>query len=1020
METGARNSRIAVSIGAYFGTSVASFAWLVQRSLPARGNRTWWQLLSDLDTFWERTLNAAALHGPSSIGPADAGAAAPGPGAAPRPTTAAGAAAALWYGSAGDLVSPSEMALFVGINVWLSGLALGALITVSVFLGRLTAAESARLSHRLLRVAVFKMVFLGHVLRGDPRDVALWLAWFAVVAYLRAFGGAAKDRLESLLTAPGVQPSRHVRAVCLLLLVLGYNAVAFGMIVAMFPPAATVPASAASPGAWLSSSRALLAGCDAAVIAIDGTKTLLRYAVHMLDRYRCQRAAAAITAAAAAAAAADDADADGEAAAAALAAAWAAGGAAAAAGGGGGGGGGWSGKGSFLYYVELVADVLMHGVTLAHYMHVWFLHGLSFHLSDAVLFLDMRAVLLSLLRRLRSHLSYRAATHRLNTCFRDVYAPGAGPGAGAKGGDYGVVEGAEGVVAAEGVAAAPLPPHGLDCTICLDAISHVGKQLPCGHCFHLACLRAWLQQSGSESFTCPNCRKPIMVVPGGGAEDGGGRGGAGRGRSWWPLRLLDAAYVRLVVALEPLLLSLLIRLALWLGTRTHTRRRTRAAGGPAPPREGYGESPGPESLLRRRHGRSRRRHGGGAVTSSDVDGREVDSGDDAAMADQTTSGDDHHPGYGRRRGPPDHEFTIYHRETDDGDEDDEEEDGDEEEHEQGGSGDEGEEGDEGEGDEGEGEAEQEESEEVFRTQGWFGEIEVRRSRRYLTRRPRQQQQQRDASDAAAAAARGRQGGLAGWFAGLRRRTTRAGAGVAHEAAAAAGGGGGAGPGPSSLAAAAAAAEAAEAAGAQGYYVDDDDYDPYAYPHDAYPHDDDDDEEEEEEEEEDEEEEAALWEAEAADVVPPLRGGAAAGGRRPRAAAAAAAGRGRGRGRRGLPPPPPLPLLPRAAEEVPTFSGDVLAGQAVAAARRLGASLSGSLRSSWAVGGVCAGAVAGGGGDDHGEVCSRPTPRISTRRRRAAGAAAAGAGTGGGAAAVDGLPGGGRRTRSAARRGAAAE
>ena len=92
-------------------------------------------------------------------------------------------------------------------------------------------------------------------------------------------------------------------------------------------------------------------------------------AVHMLDRYRCQRAAAAIAAAAAAAAA-------GDAAADEAAAAWAAGG------GGGGGGGGWSGKGSFLYHVELVADVLMHGVTLAHYMHVWFLHGLSFHVSE--------------------------------------------------------------------------------------------------------------------------------------------------------------------------------------------------------------------------------------------------------------------------------------------------------------------------------------------------------------------------------------------------------------------------------------------------------------------------------------------------------------------------------------------------------------------------------------------------------------------------------------------------------------
>jgi len=36
------------------------------------------------------------------------------------------------------------------------------------------------------------------------------------------------------------------------------------------------------------------------------------------------------------------------------------------------------------------------------------------------------------------------------------------------------------------------------------------KQLPCGHHFHLACLRAWLQQSGSESFSCPLCRQPLL------------------------------------------------------------------------------------------------------------------------------------------------------------------------------------------------------------------------------------------------------------------------------------------------------------------------------------------------------------------------------------------------------------------------------------------------------------------------------------------------------------------------------
>lgn len=36
------------------------------------------------------------------------------------------------------------------------------------------------------------------------------------------------------------------------------------------------------------------------------------------------------------------------------------------------------------------------------------------------------------------------------------------------------------------------------------------KVLPCGHIFHLACLRAWLQQSGSDNFSCPLCRLPLF------------------------------------------------------------------------------------------------------------------------------------------------------------------------------------------------------------------------------------------------------------------------------------------------------------------------------------------------------------------------------------------------------------------------------------------------------------------------------------------------------------------------------
>lgn len=50
------------------------------------------------------------------------------------------------------------------------------------------------------------------------------------------------------------------------------------------------------------------------------------------------------------------------------------------------------------------------------------------------------------------------------------------------------------------------------CSICLDGIKE-GRQLPCGHCFHSACLRRWLMASAS----CPLCRRRYFDLSSGSA-----------------------------------------------------------------------------------------------------------------------------------------------------------------------------------------------------------------------------------------------------------------------------------------------------------------------------------------------------------------------------------------------------------------------------------------------------------------------------------------------------------------------
>ena len=40
----------------------------------------------------------------------------------------------------------------------------------------------------------------------------------------------------------------------------------------------------------------------------------------------------------------------------------------------------WEGKSSFLFHLDLCTELATHSLTLAHYLHIWCIHGLNFHL----------------------------------------------------------------------------------------------------------------------------------------------------------------------------------------------------------------------------------------------------------------------------------------------------------------------------------------------------------------------------------------------------------------------------------------------------------------------------------------------------------------------------------------------------------------------------------------------------------------------------------------------------------------
>ena len=146
------------------------------------------------------------------------------------------------------------------------------------------------------------------------------------------------------------------------------------------------------------------------------------------------------------------------------------------------------------YYALFALDTTASVSRLAHYGQVWMMHGVSFSLVDLILFILARHCATNLCESTSAMLSYRNTMRTLDTLFPTVDG---GQPAGTDGGTE--------------------DAHDDTCVICHEIMNRM-KQLPCGHCFHGACLRGWLERGSS---TCPTCR--AAVVSGNPASQAGGR-----------------------------------------------------------------------------------------------------------------------------------------------------------------------------------------------------------------------------------------------------------------------------------------------------------------------------------------------------------------------------------------------------------------------------------------------------------------------------------------------------------------
>ncbi|XP_019427189.1 PREDICTED: E3 ubiquitin protein ligase RIN2-like isoform X2 [Lupinus angustifolius] len=304
------------------------------------------------------------------------------------------------------------------------------LCLTAMFFTELYSSETRKLIERLIYYVVYKGTFLPLIVPPTIYQAGLWSTWLAVLCSLKMFQALARDRLERLNASPSATPWTYLRV---------YSALLFVFLVDVF---------------WIRlclviyrthrSSLFLLLFFEPFSIAFETLQAILVHGFQLVDIWcsssDCRRpelfdklAAGSLLE--------------------------------------------W--KGILIRNLGFFLDMATFFMALGHYLYIWRLHGMAFHLVDAVLFLNIRALLSAILNRIKGFIRLRIALGALHAALPDATTE-------------------------------ELRAYDDECAICREPMAKA-KKLNCNHLFHLGCLRSWLDQGLTEMYTCPTCRKPLFA-----------------------------------------------------------------------------------------------------------------------------------------------------------------------------------------------------------------------------------------------------------------------------------------------------------------------------------------------------------------------------------------------------------------------------------------------------------------------------------------------------------------------------
>ncbi|KAG2636959.1 E3 ubiquitin protein ligase RIN2-like isoform X2 [Panicum virgatum] len=364
-------------------------------------------------------------------------------------STAASAAALQWWasslldgeaGAGGDgdwlgavLRSRVTVALLANLAAHVFLVAILALKTL--FFVQLTSLETRKVLEQIINYVIYKGTFLPLVVPPSSRQIILWSTWLVILCSLKMFQSLARERLEQLNASPSATPSKYFRVYSALLLVLSADLLWMKFCVGFC-------SSCNSKLFWLLFFEPLSIAFDTLQsIMVHGfqlfdiwQRHLMESGTDFLDFQKSYKQVAGSFSE-------------------------------------------WRGKltRNFGFAIDLISLLM----SLGHYSMIFWLRGMAFHLVDVVLLLNLRALIASFLKRIKTYIKLRKALSSLDGALPDATYD-------------------------------EICAYDDECAICRGPMARA-KKLSCNHLFHLACLRSWLDQGLMEGYSCPTCRRPLSV-----------------------------------------------------------------------------------------------------------------------------------------------------------------------------------------------------------------------------------------------------------------------------------------------------------------------------------------------------------------------------------------------------------------------------------------------------------------------------------------------------------------------------